>query len=445
MRMPTIPPDIQRLYKEALDSPGVFLRILNASKEHISTDKYLHYDDLLHREPPTGWSRDEWWLALKHERRSNYKSVPLRDKKAASFQYCLPDPVSEQLHEIDMNLGGQIGKLGSRIASDEEQSRYLINSLIEEGITSSQLEGAAITRQNAKEMIRQERKPLDRSERMILNNFLTMKDIRSYKDKPLSKEIVFEIHRWITEDTLENPDWVGRFRRPDEDITVADPIYAEVFHRPPPAEQLEERMEAMCDFANGKTPVYFIHPAIRAIVLHFWLAYDHPFTDGNGRTARALFYWSMLNQGYWLFEYISISQIIRKGPTGYNRAFLLTETDDNDLTYFIRYHLDVITRAIKEFRLYIKRKQNQSRELTAQLGNVARLNHRQKALVRHALRHPNQTYTVRSHQMSHQVVYQTARTDLLTLVKLGLLNAQKQGNKGHYTPAKDIAENLRKL
>ena len=116
-------------------------------------------------------------------------------------------------------------------------------------------------------------------------------------------------------------------------------MYDEIFHDPPPAEQLDERMAAMCDFANGKIPNHFIHPVVRAIILHFWLAYDHPFVDGNGRTARALFYWLMLRNNYWLFEFISISQIIRKAPIKYGRAFLYTETDDNDLTYFILYHL----------------------------------------------------------------------------------------------------------
>ena len=101
------------------------------------------------------------------------------------------------------------------------------------------------------------------------------------------------------------------------------------------ASNCTERMGLMCDFANSKTPEGFVHPVLRSIILHFWLAYDHPFVDGNGRVARALFYWSMLRHGYWLFEFVSISQIILKAPVKYGRAFLYTETDDNDLTYFI--------------------------------------------------------------------------------------------------------------
>ena len=87
------------------------------------------------------------------------------------------------------------------------------------------------------------------------------------------------------------------------------------------------------------------HHHIRAIILHFWLAYGHPFVDGNGRTARALFYWAMLHEGYWLFEFISISNILRKAPAQYGLSFLYSETDDNDLTYFIVAQTKVIRRA----------------------------------------------------------------------------------------------------
>lgn len=96
-----------------------------------------------------------------------------------------------------------------------------------------------------------------------------------------------------------------------------------------------------------------MHPVIIAIVLHSWLAYDHPFVDGNGRTARAPFYWSMLSQGFWLVEFLSISSILRKAPATSSRSFLHAETDENDLTYFILYHLKVIRRAIDELRAYM--------------------------------------------------------------------------------------------
>ena len=173
-----------------------------------------------------------------------------------------------------------------QITSPETKDRYYVRSLIEEATTSSQLEGAATTRRVAKEMIRSGRKPGNRSEKMILNNYLTMQRIGEIRDEPLTPALVFQIHRLVTDGTLDDATATGRFRRDDEHVVVGDD-YGEVYHEPPPASQLEERLVLMCDFANGTTPGEFVHPAIRSIILHFWLAYDHPFLDGNGRTARA--------------------------------------------------------------------------------------------------------------------------------------------------------------
>jgi len=257
------------------------------------------------------------------------KSVPLWDQEnKALFSYNVPDQALEQLHQIDLAAGGSIG-VPQAIVNPHTRDQYIVRSLIQEAITSSQIEGAATTRQVAKEMLRSGRPPRDRSEQMILNNFRAMQRIREWKDRPLDAELIFEIHRTITTLTLDKPDAAGRLRRADESVIIVDSSSNEVLHSPPHAKELPKRLAAMCDFANGKTPTHFIHPAIRAIILHFWLAYDHPFVDGNGRTARALFYWFMLRHGYWLFEFISISEIILEAYVQYGEAFLYTETDQN--------------------------------------------------------------------------------------------------------------------
>jgi len=73
------------------------------------------------------------------------------------------------------------------------------------------------------------------------------------------------------------------------------------------------------------------------------------------------------------------------------------------------------------------------------------LNHRQRTLISHALRHPHQKYTFKSHQISNNVVYQTARTDLLDLEKRGLLESQKKGKTWYFTPVSDLEEKLTDL
>ena len=201
----------------------------------------------------------------------------------------------------------------------------------------------------------------------------------------------------------------------------------------------------MCAFANSETPSCFVHPVIRSILLHFWLAYDHPFKDGNGRTARALFYWSMLRHNYWLCEFISISHIIASAPRRYYLAFLHTDTDGNDLTYFLLHQIEILRRAIEQLHAYVRRKAEELQALDRQLRGMQYLNHRQRALVDHALRHPDTHYTIESHRASHDVVYETARSDLRNLVARGLLEAGKSGRRWVFIPADDLAQRLREL
>lgn len=420
--------------------PNRLVQILRAFPGPLFQGKYVHWDQLLHLQPPEGMSREECWLGLKMTRGIFRKRVPLCDKQGDPFHFLSPDPIPQRLHEIDLRAGGRIEVIDP-IANSETKDRYLISSLIEEAITSSQLEGATTTRLVAKEMLRQNRPPLDRNEQMILNNYVTMTRIEELKAQPLTPELVFEIHRMITNNTHDDPSIAGRLRRPDERIIVAD-IYGQVFHEPPSAGDLEQRLARMCDFANGKTPDEFVHPVIRSIVLHFWLAYDHPFVDGNGRTARALFYWSMLRHGYWMFEFISISRILLRARSQYTRAYLYTETDENDLTYYILYQLEVIDRAIQELHEYIRRKTREIEALEQNLRGVAVLNMRQRALIGHALRHPIQRYTFRSHQTSHKIVYETARQDILSLAARGLLTETKIGKTRYFSPARELEKKL---
>jgi Fic family protein len=180
---------------------------------------------------------------------------------------------------------------------------------------------------------------------------------------------------------------------------------------------------------------------VRAIILHFWLAYDHPFVDGNGRTARALFYWLMLREGYWLFEFLSISEIILKAPVQYGEAFLYTETDGNDLTYFILHQIDVIRKSIRALQDYVNHKAKEVGEVD-KLIRGGDFNHRQEALLAHALRHPGTEYTIEAHRNSHHTAYDTARQDLQDLQGKGLFKMVKKGKAYVFTAQPGLASLL---
>ena len=406
---------------------------------------YVHWDKLRQLQPPNDLTTEEWWLLVKWARQNIQRKIPLTDPAGNHFSYGVPDLVARRLHYVDQRCSGEIAMSEVVTADAQARRHYLVNSLMEEAIRSSQLEGATTTRRVGKELLRTGREPKDRSERMILDNYRALQYIRDEMPTELTPGTVIELQRILTAGTLDNPDASGRLQRPDEErIAVVDSIDGTVIHAPPPAEQLPQRLQTLCDFANeGESPDKFIHPVLRAILLHFWLAYDHPFEDGNGRTARALFYWYMRAHGYWLVEYLSISRILRHAPGKYTRAFVLTETDERDATYFIVYQLDVIQRAVEQLHAYLRQKINDVREVEALLKGSDRFNHRQFAVLANALRVPDALYTFQTHAASHGVTHETARSDLLPLVEMGFLEQRRHGRRFTFTPPADLTKRLK--
>jgi Fic family protein len=438
------PPTFDETWDEL--EPNRLMELLGERGSINEGSEYLHWDKLRHLEQPAGLTHREWWFLLKLGRRSLLRPLPLRDPEGMSFVYSTPDMVLRELHFVDQRCSGEI-KMAEVVTADAQaRQHYLVNSLMEEAIRSSQLEGATTSRRAAKALLRSGREPKDRSERMILNNYRAIQFMREMGDT-LTPEIVLELQRILTDGTLDTPDAAGRLQRPDEvRVAVYDRQDDTLIHQPPPAEQLPDRLRAMCDFANeaDDDPEAFMHPVVRAILLHFWLAYDHPFEDGNGRTARALFYWLMRNRGYWLTEYLSVSNILREAPSQYTKAFMKTENDEGDTTYFIEYQLDVIHRAIEDLHTYLERKARDIRDVEKLIKGSPEFNHRQLSLLSHAIRKPDAVYTFSSHAQSHGVTHETARNDLLPLEKKRLLESRKDGRRYVFTPSPRLPELLKK-
>ncbi len=451
MKIPVTPPDYRQLLSTIASAGDKAERLFTVLQSRVGPapgGKYYHWDKLRHLSPPNGLSSEEWWFLVATARRTLNKTLPFQDKHGQDFRYVMPDSVLELLHKIDRDASGHI-KATTPVTNPHTRDTYLVRSLIQEAITSSQLEGASTTRSVAKAMLQQGRQPRDPSEQMIINNYRAMNFIRTVTSESLTSKLIMELHRILTENTLEDPSAAGRLRVPDERIYVEDPRDGTLLHEPPAATELNNRIEVLCEFANQKKSEPFFHPVIRAILLHFMLAYDHPFVDGNGRTARAIFYWSMLQQEYWLTEYISISEILAAAPAKYSRSFLYTETDDGDVTYFIAYQLEVINRAIESLHEYLMNKgaEIQKTEYLIRQSPALQeaLNHRQVTLLNHALKHSNAIYRVQSHRQSHNVTYDTARTDLLKLADLGLLIKKKAGRAFVFAPPSNILDRLQKL
>lgn len=430
MRPPTKPPDTTTIFggrKSAL-TQAVGNPEYKAFAQQAQ-DRYEHWDKIRHRAAAGGLDPELAWAMIKTQRLFNSKPLDLLDLHGKPFSYWLSDAAQHELMMIDRELAGNVPKPVKSIP-EERQERFIIRSFMEEAISSSLLEGAPTTRTDAKQMLRSGHSPRSQGERMVANNYNAMLFIREHLDTNLSTGFVFELHQILTHQTMPD-DEVGRWRASTESIGVYDERDGELMHAPPDAKDIPDRMKRLYRFANKRPEQHkqFLHPVVQAIALHFQVGYEHPFCDGNGRVARALFYWSVLRNGYWLFEYLPISAILRKAAVRYSRSYLHTEHDDNDLGYFISYQLNVISRARQELARYIEKQANKRRQAEAITRDDSRLNMRQRLLVRRLHENPGMQITIASHKKNSMVAYATARADLIGLENYGYLTSTKSGNK----------------
>jgi len=398
--------------KDISNSVSLMVEIQNTDFFKKIQDDYLYWDKVKYK--ASNHDAKSLWNAIKLYRQINSNLVKFGRYE---FSFVVTDFLQRNLHEFDMHIGGT---LSSNIGiAETDKKKYIISSLIEEAISSSQIEGASTTRKKAKEMIHKEQKPKDISESMILNNYNTMQEIVRIKDEDISPEKILEIHSIIAHNTLDDIKDEGRFRQ-HNDICVLNTANSEVVHTPPDNSEIPELINDLCDFFNTDTDK-FIHPIIKGCIIHFLLAWIHPFADGNGRTSRALFYWYMLKNGYWMTEYLSISRIIKGSKNQYEKAFLYTESDDNDLTYFLTYHIKTMDKAYTALKEYINRKQKEVYQ-ASRFMKITNVNERMAQILKIFNDDSDRIMTIREIETRFNVSNKTARKDLKELVNLGFLD-----------------------
>jgi len=409
-------------------------------KEVDEKGKYLHWDEFRWR-VQEGDDPLQAWYAVKSSRMNGRKYLPLHDKEKAFFSLSVPDSLQAKLYQIlEFSREGIV-------PTNSLGKNYLISSLvIEEAISSSQLEGASTTRRVAKDMLESERKPRNEDEQMIVNNYLLMKEVKRDKDEELSIAMILKFHEIATRGTTQNGVVPGQLRTDDE-ICITDGMEGNILYRPPTFTELPTRLQQLCLFANNShTGTNFINPIVKAIILHFMLGYIHPFSDGNGRTARALFYWFMLKHNFEYLEYVSISKLLKEAPTQYGKSYLYSEMDDNDLNYFIYYQVDIILRAIAALLKYLQEKSKAFEEVTELLSSSkigSNLNFIQKNIVKKAIKYPGRIFTTKEIMLDYDVSSNTARKHLNSLVDNKILVSYKDGRTVSYIAPANLYDILK--
>ena len=133
------------------------------------------------------------------------------------------------------------------------------------------------------------------------------------------------------------------------------------------------------------------------------------------------------------------SSIVRFSSLDMGRSASETEFDytPDVLTY-----LQITVAALDELLTSIERTRRRDAEVRSTLEHDVKLNYRQRSIITHALANPDVEFRIREHQITHNVVYATARTDLLDLVDHGYLHQEQRGKAFVFLPEPDLAERL---
>src|SRR3989338_7144077 len=364
-------------------------------------------------------------LVLAIRKQKTEKIFALTDQNGDLFRYWKTPKLDKILHEIDV----QQSKWREKETNSIVWKELLTNNLIDEAFYSSWIEGAKTTRIRVEELTRANSKPKDRSEQMCFNNWEALKFILKNLERPLSKDFLCDLHYIVTKATLypEDQPFAGKYR--NDSVEIVD-VKQTVDYTPPPYTQVPDMMERLFSWVNWEGPdSFFVHPVLKASIIHFYTVYVHPFFDGNGRTARALMYYYLLKHGYQFMQYFSVSKAIANNRNSYYQAILNVEKYGSDLTYFLLHSAQMILNAIsiveKERKI-----EDSFIDWIAQLNQKdIFLNKRQKKLFQQHFRSKLFPITIKKYKKMFKVVYETARSDLMLLVKKNLLKMTKEGKE----------------
>ena len=228
---------------------------------------------------------------------------------------------------------------------------------------------------------------------------------------------------------------------PDEDRLLPDhfyrnaPVYViggEESREGLPVQQLPDAMKLLVDFANAKDVINELH---KAAILHFAFAYYHPYFDGNGRTARLLHLWYLVQQGYPAALFTPFSHYIAESKSAYYKAYDRVEKNAlisgyTDVTPFLSYFCNEV---YNRLQVDVMPPQTELQVYQTALSE-GKITEKERLLWEYVLSaYGTEEFTTKQLEKDFRnAAYATIRTFVMKFHEMGLLAARKAGNRVYY-------------
>ena len=353
--------------------------------------EYLDYRRLRYKYA----ERENTYNEILSKRISGFTELPLLAKNRKHLVYTHSDEIISLLNEI--------GKAYEKAEVDA------VDFIVDESYSTCTIEGARSTIADTVRLA-QGKEPSNHSEIMIKNNIKAIKLVLN-EDFAFDEQDVLKLWRVITDNAADNIEIQGEKYRCD-DVVIADAAGNVTFFAPS-ADKIQEMMDQLFDFINGKSDWNVF---VKAIVIHYFFVYIHPFCDGNGRCARLLMQNYLIKSGLEKFKGISISSGVLKNRSGYYNALENSENSYNDITFIIIYYLEIIRDA-----LYSACEGFGYQERHMEMSS------RQKRVIEYLRKNKGHLITPEIYAKRYGTDIETAKAELTALTEAGILSAYKNG------------------
>ena len=257
-----------------------------------------------------------------------YKTVPLKDFRGNDLVYL------EGITQVHLSAAKIL------LTPQNSSQLYGIKAMEEEIISTFTIENIDFSRDSVRKIMAGYA-PADEIENRIYGMKKGLEFISNPANR-ITEETVFRLYETAVGSFLPDEDklLLGSYYRHDAVYIVGE----KVEHTGIGWEKLKDYMGDLIRFIQEKTPM---NDLLKAALIHFYIAYLHPYFDGNGRMARLLHLWYLVQQGYSSALFIPLSDYVNKSRKGYYDAYTLTEDNAKisgvlDVTPFLVYFIENI-------------------------------------------------------------------------------------------------------
>ena len=308
-----------------------------------------------------------------------------------------------------------------------QNQHYGVKAAEDEIIATSAIESIDFSRDSVRNILKG-LAPKDEQENRILGLKKGLEFIADTSNR-ITEENLYQLYMMTVGDFLTGDDRLkdGCFYRHDTVYVVG----SQVEHTGLDYRKVPEYMQSLIEFINADDD---INDLIKAAIIHFYLAYIHPYFDGNGRIARLLHLWFLIQKGYQSALFIPFSSNIEKTRKAYYDAYTLIEENRKlsgkvDVTPFVMY--------------FVNNVYNKMGDGTASMDSIAvydealkagKITEKEKQLWQFVLScyGTGEFSTKQLEKDFSNAAYATIRSFVLKFEKLGLLTSTKYGTRVKY-------------